>query len=130
MNKAIILIFLFPLCSQIIAKMYIVEKKGENENRRKKTEMGEDFFLKPENDDICPMENNYAYYSNNIPSGKIKSATIKTARECQKVCTNNPECKYFTWFKDILDMYNPYRCYLKSSKIGRSKAWGYTSGSA
>ena len=50
MNKAIILIFLFPLCSQIIAKMYIVEKEGENENRRKKTEMGEDFFLAPEND--------------------------------------------------------------------------------
>ena len=23
--------------------------------------------------DICPMENNYAYFNNNIPSGKIKS---------------------------------------------------------
>ena len=23
--------------------------------------------------DFCPMENNYAYYYNDIPSGKIKS---------------------------------------------------------
>ena len=27
-----------------------------------------------------------------------------------------------------MDMYKPYRCYLKSSKLGRKRAHGYTSG--
>ena len=50
MNIAIFIIFIFPLYSQIIAKMYLVETDGENDNRRKKKEMTEDFFYKPEND--------------------------------------------------------------------------------
>ena len=50
MNIAIFIIFIFPLYSQIIAKMYLVETDGENDNRRKKKEMKDDLFLKPEND--------------------------------------------------------------------------------
>ena len=62
-------------------------------------------------DDINCYEPGKYYGGNGLNDGR--STLTDSAKECQKLCKDNPACAGFTWFKDTL-VRRERQCWLQS----------------
>jgi len=76
-----------------------------------------------------PSECCFDYDTDYFGSDIAAELDVDSAEDCQNICADNPDCKYFTYItaeSDRTDIHN--KCHLKSDAAGETEAVGMVSG--